>query len=73
MSFCLETVGLRVPGRYIRDVSMFSVSTSSRNGPSARCASAACFCILFVCIWFYFTRAHFVIGLWVVMLHQSKY
>jgi hypothetical protein len=42
--FCpsaLETVGLRVPVRYIRDFSMFSVCSSSKNCPSARCASAA--------------------------------
>jgi hypothetical protein len=42
--FCpsvLETVGLRVPIRYIRDFSMFSVCSSRKNCPSARCASAA--------------------------------
>jgi hypothetical protein len=37
----LETVGLRVPVRYIRDFSMFSVCSSSKNCPFARCASAA--------------------------------
>jgi hypothetical protein len=45
--FCpsvLETVGLRVPVRYIRDFSMFSVCSSSKNCPSARCASAANVC-----------------------------
>jgi hypothetical protein len=35
-----ETVGLRVPVRYIRDFSMFSVCSSSKNCP-ARSASAA--------------------------------
>jgi hypothetical protein len=42
--FCpsvLETVGLRVPVRYIRDFSMFSVGSSSKICPSDRCASAA--------------------------------
>jgi hypothetical protein len=42
--FCpsvFETVGLRVPVRYIRDFSMFNVCSSSKNCPSARCASAA--------------------------------
>jgi hypothetical protein len=42
--FCpsvLETVGLRVPVRYITHFSMFSVCSSSKNCPSARCASAA--------------------------------
>jgi hypothetical protein len=39
--FVLETVGLRVPFRYIRDFSMFSVCSFSKNYPSARCASAA--------------------------------
>jgi hypothetical protein len=42
--FCpsiLETIGLRVPVRYIRDFSMFSVCSSSKDYPSARCASAA--------------------------------
>jgi hypothetical protein len=42
--FCpsvLETVGLRILVRYIRDFSMFSVCSSSKNCPSARCASAA--------------------------------
>jgi hypothetical protein len=37
----LETVGLRVPVRYIRDFYMFSVCSSSKNCPSARCSSAA--------------------------------
>jgi hypothetical protein len=37
----LEIVGLRVPVRYIRDFPMFSVSSASKNCPSARCASAA--------------------------------
>jgi hypothetical protein len=39
--FVLEIVGLRVPARYIRDSTLFSVSSSSRYCPSARCASAA--------------------------------
>jgi hypothetical protein len=42
--FCpsvLETVGLRVPPRRIRDFALFSVCSSCKNCPSARCASAA--------------------------------
>jgi hypothetical protein len=41
--FCpsvLEIVGLRVPARY-RDFALFNVCSSSKNCPSARCASAA--------------------------------
>jgi hypothetical protein len=44
VKFCpsvLEIVGLRVPARYIRDFAMFNVCSSSKNCPSARCASAA--------------------------------
>jgi hypothetical protein len=37
----LEAVGLRVPTRYLRDVSTFNFSPSLKNCPSARCASAA--------------------------------
>jgi hypothetical protein len=36
-----EIVGLRVPVRRIRDFPMFTVSSASKNCPSARCASAA--------------------------------
>jgi hypothetical protein len=42
--FCpsvLDTAGLRVLSRYIRDFSMFNVCSSSKNCPFARCASAA--------------------------------
>jgi hypothetical protein len=41
--FCpvLEIVGLRVPARYIRDFTLFSVCSSSRYCPSARCTSGA--------------------------------
>jgi hypothetical protein len=39
----LETVGLRVPPRRIRDFALFSVCSSCKNCPSARCASAANF------------------------------
>jgi hypothetical protein len=42
--FCpslLEIIGLRVPTRYIRDFALFSVSSSSKNCSSAKCASAA--------------------------------
>jgi hypothetical protein len=42
--FCpsvLETVGLRVPPRRIRDFALFSVCSSCNNFPSTRCASAA--------------------------------
>jgi hypothetical protein len=42
--FCpsvLETVGLRVPPWHIRDFALFSVCSSCKNCPSARCASAA--------------------------------
>jgi hypothetical protein len=42
--FCpsvLEIDGLRVPARYIRDFTLFSVCSSSRYCPSPRCASAA--------------------------------
>jgi hypothetical protein len=34
-------IGLRVPPRRIRDFALFSVCSSCKNGPSARCASAA--------------------------------
>jgi hypothetical protein len=37
----LEAVGLQVPTRYLRDFSMFNLSPSLKNCPSARCASAA--------------------------------
>jgi hypothetical protein len=36
-----EIVGLRVPGRYIRDFTLFNVCSVCKNCPSARCASAA--------------------------------
>jgi hypothetical protein len=42
--FCpsvLEIVDIRVPARYIRDFALFNVYPSSKNCPSARCASAA--------------------------------
>jgi hypothetical protein len=42
--FCpsvLETVGLWVPPRYIREFSVLSVRSFSTNFPSPRCASAA--------------------------------
>jgi hypothetical protein len=37
----LETVGLRVPPRRIRDFVLFSVCSSCKNCPSTRCASTA--------------------------------
>jgi hypothetical protein len=42
--FCpsvLEIAGLRVPARYIRDFALFNICPSSKNWPSARCASVA--------------------------------
>jgi hypothetical protein len=42
--FCLsllETVGLRVPARYIREFSLFNVCSSNKNCPSARFVSDA--------------------------------
>jgi hypothetical protein len=42
--FCpsvLETVGLRAPPRCIPDFALFSVCSSCKNCPSARCASTA--------------------------------
>jgi hypothetical protein len=42
--FCpsvLETVGLRVPTRHLRDFPLFYVCPTIKNRPSARCASAA--------------------------------
>jgi hypothetical protein len=42
--FCpsvLETVGLRVPTRHLRDFSLFYVCPTIKNCPSARWASAA--------------------------------
>jgi hypothetical protein len=42
--FCpsvLETVGFRFPPRRIRDLALFSVCSSCKNCPPARCASAA--------------------------------
>jgi hypothetical protein len=37
----MDTVGIRVPTRQIRDFSTFSVSSALRHSPSVRCASAA--------------------------------
>jgi hypothetical protein len=37
----MDTVGIRVPTRQMRDFSTFSVSSALRRSPSARCASAA--------------------------------
>jgi hypothetical protein len=34
-------VGLRVPSRFIKEISLFDVCSSGKNCPSARCASAA--------------------------------
>jgi hypothetical protein len=39
--FVLEVVGLRVPARYLRDFALFNACSSSKNCPTARCASAA--------------------------------
>jgi hypothetical protein len=42
--FCpsvLETVGLRVPTRHLKDFPLFCVCPAIRNCPSARCASVA--------------------------------
>jgi hypothetical protein len=37
----MDTVGIRVPTRQIRDFSTFSISSGLRHSPSVRCASAA--------------------------------
>jgi hypothetical protein len=37
----MDTVGIRVPTRQIRDFSTFSVSSALRHSPSVRCASAS--------------------------------
>jgi hypothetical protein len=37
----LETVGLRVPTRHLRDFPLFYICPTIKNCPSARCASAA--------------------------------
>jgi hypothetical protein len=37
----MDTVGIRVPTRQIRDFSTFSVSSALRHSPSAMCATAA--------------------------------
>jgi hypothetical protein len=37
----LETVGLRVPTRHLRDFPLFHVCPNFKSRPSARCASAA--------------------------------
>jgi hypothetical protein len=37
----MDTVGIRVPTRKIRDFSTFSVSNALRHSPSVRCTSAA--------------------------------
>jgi hypothetical protein len=34
------TVGFRVPSRYDKDISLFSVCSSSKNSLSTRCSSA---------------------------------
>jgi hypothetical protein len=39
--FVLEIVGLGIPARYMRDIALFSVCSSTKNCPSARRASAA--------------------------------
>jgi hypothetical protein len=42
--FCLslsETVGLRVPALYIRELSIFNICSSSKNRRPVRCTSAA--------------------------------
>jgi hypothetical protein len=39
--YLLEIVGLRLSARHIREFSMFSVSSYSKNFLSARCAAAA--------------------------------
>jgi hypothetical protein len=42
--FCpsiLKNVGLRVPARCIRDFALFTVCSSCKNCPSARCVTAA--------------------------------
>jgi hypothetical protein len=36
----MDTVGIRMPARRIREFSTFSVSSTLRHSPSARCASA---------------------------------
>jgi hypothetical protein len=37
----MDTVGISVPTRLIREFSHFSVSSALRHNPSARCVSAA--------------------------------
>jgi hypothetical protein len=37
----MDTVGIRVPTRQIREFSTFSVSSALRNSPSAMCVIAA--------------------------------
>jgi hypothetical protein len=37
----LDSVSLRIPSRYIRDFSTFSVHRNFKASPSARCVSAA--------------------------------
>jgi hypothetical protein len=37
----LESVGLQLPARYIRDFALLNVRSSSKYCPSARCTSAA--------------------------------
>jgi hypothetical protein len=37
----MDTVGIRVPIRQIRDFSTFNVSSALKHSPSVRCASAA--------------------------------
>jgi hypothetical protein len=37
----MDTVGIRVPTRQIRELYTFSMSSALRNSPSARCAIAA--------------------------------
>jgi hypothetical protein len=37
----METVGIRVPTRQLRELYSFSVSSALRNSPSARCVIAA--------------------------------
>jgi hypothetical protein len=40
-SSVLEIICLRFPARYIREFALFNVCSSTKNCPSARCASAA--------------------------------
>jgi hypothetical protein len=72
----LEVVGLRVPARHIRDFALFSVYSSCKNCPSARCASAANVCRnvdVFRARNVFLYHFYIIIIIWMLSYHTRKY